>query len=390
MAKTKEKAVASRIILRQALITRKDISDWKSAKQQCTRIDTPKFIRLQELYDRCMLDAHLSSQVSLRKSQTINADFNLLDNNKKINESATDILRNSPLTRNIISNILDSIFYGYSLCELLPDSNSSGGFSLQLLDRRHIDPIHGILYLNQYDQYGIDYRHLREYGSSILEFYSHTLGILDQAVPHILFKSFAQSCWSEYCEIYGMPPRYIKTNTQDTDLREQYEQMLKDVGSGANYVIDTDDEIGFADINPSDGSIYSNLIRLCSNEISLLINGAVLGQDTEFGSNSKEQTSSALNQEIVKSDAVLVESAMTNIVLPALASYGIIPQGLVFRFMEQEDNSELFDQTMRAAAYFDIDPKWVKEKFGIEVTVAKNLGGNLHEKHMQDLNDFFV
>ena len=104
--------------------------------------------------------------------------------------------------------------------------------------------------------------------------------MLDKAVPHALFKRFAQSCWSEFCEVCGMPPRVIKTNTQDPELRNQYLQMLSNYGSGANGVIDIDDEMLFVATNASNGEPYENLIRLCSNEISLLINGAVLGQDT--------------------------------------------------------------------------------------------------------------
>ncbi|WP_446662918.1 phage portal protein family protein, partial [Flavobacterium psychrophilum] len=35
--------------------------------------------------------------------------------------------------------------------------------------------------------------------------------MLNKAVSHVLFKRFAQSCWSELCEIYGIPPRVLKT-----------------------------------------------------------------------------------------------------------------------------------------------------------------------------------
>ncbi len=164
--------------------------------------------------------------------------------------------------------------------------------------------------------------------------------------------------------------------------------MLRNVGSGANYVIDTDDEIGFADTNSSNGETYQGLIRLCTNELSLLINGAVLGQDTEFGSNSKEKTSAHLNSQIVLSDMVLVENTMTNTVLPALANLGIVPQGLRFKYSEQEDTSELFQQTIQAAAFFDIDPAWVKDRFGIEVTGLRSMASE--QLSHKDGLDFFA
>lgn len=357
--------IRERIVIRQASVVRKDIADWKVAKQYATRVDFPKYDKLQELFSYCMVDAHLHSQTILRKAQALQAEWSLLSSSGNPDQKATDLLRQQPYVRDIISLILDSIFYGYSVIELNPQNDT---IEVSLVDRRHIDPVNGFCYIDTSDEKGIPYRELSEYGTYLLEFNAHNLGLLDQAVPHVLYKRFAQACWSEFCEICGMPPRFIKTNTQDQDLRRQYEEMLRNVGSGANYVIDTDDEIGFADTNSSNGEIYEGLIRLCSNEISLLINGAVLGQDTKFGSNSKEETSSDLNDEIVSSDMVLIENTMTHTVLPALSSLGIVPQGLRFKYSEQEDTSELFQQTIQAAAFFDIDPAWVKDKFGIEVT----------------------
>ena len=108
-----------------------------------------------------------------------------------------------------------------------------------------------------------------------------------------------------------------------------------------------------------------------------MINGAVLGQDTRYGSNSKEETSADLNDEIVEADMAAVEVAMNTIVLPALVALALVPAGLRFKFQEQEDATQLFNQTMQAAQYFDIDPEWVKEKFGIEVLGPRTMVGGL-------------
>ena len=32
-------------------------------------------------------------------------------------------------------------------------------------------------------------------------------------------------------------------------------------------------------------------------------------------------------------------------------------------------------ETIQAAAFFDIDPKWMRQKFGIEVTGPRSMGG---------------
>ncbi|MBP3762932.1 MAG: DUF935 family protein [Bacteroidales bacterium] len=362
---------------RAPIIHRKDISDWQNAKQSALRVEGARYHYLQELYDYIMDDAHLTSQVLLRKSKVLRSEFALLREGGDIDEEASDRFANMPATRALVNAIIDAKLYGYSVVELNPQPDQPDPLALSVIDRRHINPKEGIVLIDTSDTNGIEYRKLREYGTFILEFRGEGLGLLDKAVPHVLFKRFAQSCWSEFCEVCGMPPRVIKTNTQDPELRNQYLTMLSNYGTGANGIIDTDDELEFVATNASNGEAYENLIRVCSNELSLLINGAVIGQDTRYGSNSKEQTSTDLNDEIVNADLYDVEVAMNTIVLPALMELGFVPQGLRFRFREQEDTTQLFNQTIQAAQYFDIDPNWVKEKFGIEVLGPRQMGGLL-------------
>lgn len=372
---SREKFIAAVIKSRTPSVHRKDISDWQRAKQAALRVDAPRFSQLQELFDYIMDDAHLSSQVQLRKSKVLRSEFALVNESGDTDDQATEVLKNMPATRRLINAVLDAQLYGYTLAELDPHPDNPDPLGVAVIDRRHIDPRNGFVLIDTSDTTGIPYRELREYGTYILEFRSEGLGILDKAVPHVLFKRFAQSCWSEFCEVCGMPPRVIKTNTQDPNLRDKYLEMLSNYGSGANGVIDIDDEMIFVATNASNGEAYENLIRLCSNELSLLINGAVLGQDTRYGSNSKEQTSTDLNDEIVEADMAAVEVAMNTIVLPALVALALVPAGLRFKFQEQEDATQLFNQTMQAAQYFDIDPEWVKEKFGIEVIGPRAVGG---------------
>ena len=372
---SREKFIAAVIKSRTPIVHRKDISDWQRAKQAALRVDAPRFSQLQELFDYIMDDAHLSAQVLLRKSMPLGSEFELIRPNGNPDEQATTAFSNLPAVRRILDAILDARLYGYTLIELDPHPGQPDPLSFSVIDRRHIDPRNGFVLIDTSDTTGIPYREMREFGTYVLEFRGEGLGILDKAVPHVLFKRFAQSCWSEFCEVCGMPPRVIKTNTQDPNLRDKYLEMLSNYGSGANGVIDIDDEMIFVATNASNGEAYENLIRLCSNELSLLINGAVLGQDTRYGSNSKEETSADLNAKLIKFDFDFLEANMNTTVLPALSALGIIPDGLRFRFRQQEDTSELFSQTIQAAQYFDIDPQWVKEKFGIEVIGPRSIGG---------------
>lgn len=379
MAKEK-KNISNRLSILQETFRRKDIADYQAAINQ-TLSQQPRWIKLQELYNSLMLDAHLTSQIELRRNKTLCQTFALRSGDKDIELSAE--LRN--LIYSAIGHILDSVMYGYSLVELDPST-----LSLTLLDRRNIDPKNKLLFLNPLYGESLDYTSLREYNSTLFDFVSSPLGLLSKAAPHVLFKRFAQSCWSEYCEIYGMPPRYIKTNTNDKELVDYYKDMLANIGSGASYVLDLDDDMGFASITATGGDVYERLISLCKEELSLLICGAQVGQDTTYGSNAKEQSSQELLTSVVEQDQEFVQNCLNNKLIPALSALNLLPQDAVFSYPQQEDTNKLFDQTIKAAAYFDIDPKWFKDKFGIEVTAAKTAqSSQLQALKAEDI-DFFA
>ena len=53
---------------------------------------------------------------------------------------------------------------------------------------------------------------------------------------------------------------------------------------------------------------------------------------------------------------------------------GILPDGLRFSFNSEEDTKELWNRTAQAMQYYEIDPAWIKDKFGIEVTGKRSNG----------------
>ena len=134
MAKDK-KNISNRLTILQETFRRKDIADYQAAINQ-TLSQQPRWIKLQELYNSLMLDAHLTSQIELRRNKTLCQTFALRSGDKDIELSAE--LRN--LIYSAIGHVLDSVMYGYSLVELDPST-----LSLTLLDRRNIDPKNKLL-----------------------------------------------------------------------------------------------------------------------------------------------------------------------------------------------------------------------------------------------------
>ncbi|MDR1737990.1 MAG: DUF935 domain-containing protein [Candidatus Symbiothrix sp.] len=238
-----------------------------------------------------------------------------------------------------------------------------------MIPRKNVVQEYGLFYPDYSGDTTVAYRELKEYGTYLLEFNSDHLGLLQKAVTVMLFKKFCMSCWSELCEIYGIPPRYIKTQTQDEGMLQRAEAMMRDMGAAAWFIIDQSEDLQFATGVTTNGDVYKNLIKMCNDEVCLLISGAIIGQDTENGNRSKEQSSIDMLDRLVESDRRMVENYMNGIVLPAFDRLGIVnAAGLTFRFSAVENNEQLWEQVVALLPHKEVDSKWITEKFGIPVS----------------------
>ena len=144
--------------------------------------------------------------------------------------------------------------------------------------------------------------------------------------------------------------------------------MMREIGSAAYAIIDTTEDINFGQSVSTDGTIYEKLISKCDSQISLINLSAVLGQDTVNGNYSKEESSAKLLNDVVSSDKNLVESLFNSVLMPSLVYNGLIKDGLKLRISQSKDIESLWNKTVQALPYYDIDPQWIKDTFGIEVT----------------------
>ena len=353
--------------------TQKDIKTWKTAVN-LYNAEEPKNYLLQLLYDDVANDSLLTSQIENRNNQLYSVDFVLKTPSGEVDEEQTKKLRKMPIYRKLTNAILMARYRGYSMVEISTGLDRSGNITVlnDEIPRTNFVPRTGLFYPDYLDDKNIKYREVVEYGRNILEFGDGDIGLLNKAVPYVLFKKFAVSCWSELCEIYGIPPRVIKTNTQDKDMLNRAETMMQDVGAAAWFIIDQSEEFEWAKGINTNGDVYNNLIQLCNNEISMLISGAIIGQDTKNGSNAKEVASQDILSSLVTADMTIVEEEWNSTCLPALIDLGVLTGDLTFEYEPIEDIGELFERTHKALQYMEVDPEWFKTKFGIEVTQMKS------------------
>lgn len=355
--------------------TRQDVRSWNQALQMAMS-DDPRNWMLQTLYSEINNDALLTSQIKNRVQQVDSMEFNLVNAKGEPDEEATTQLKQLASYRKLNRLMNESTYFGYNLVELqvidLPDGRKD--FKPILIPRTNVVPRSGLFFPDYNEDKHIPYRELPEFGKWIIEFNTEDIGLLNKAVSHILFKRFAQSCWAELCEIYGIPPRVMKTNTSDPRQLNKAEKMMRDMGAAAWFIIDRTEEFEWASGVDSNGDVYSNLINLCNNEISMLVSGAIIGQDTKHGSYSKESASQNVLWDLVQSDMAMLEDWWTNLLLPAYAHQGILKPGLRFEFAPSEDIDQLFEFTTGLLPFKEVDDEWIKEKFGVEVTGNREFG----------------
>lgn len=147
------------------------------------------------------------------------------------------------------------------------------------------------------------------------------------------------------------------------------EKMMKDMGSAAWFIIDENEQMEWAKSASTSGDVYKNLIKLCKEEISLLFAGAVIGQDTEHGNRSKEESSQEMLKILIDNDLELRAKFWNTIVIPALINIGVLKGDLTYGYEQSEDISQLYEMTKGfLQSGKNVDDKWIEETFGVKVT----------------------
>jgi hypothetical protein len=225
------------------------------------------------------------------------------------------------------------------------------------------------------DETGINYRLDPKYAPWLFEVgEKYDLGLLNKCVPHVLYKRFAQGAWSEFTELYGIPPRYVKTASRDNAHLNRLEIMLRDMGTSAYGIFDTEEEFAFMDVPTSDGSIFSNLMKSSAAEISKLINGAVLGEDSKDGSRAKEQVGLDVSEKIWKGDKSWMERIINEHWLPMLIEMGYPFTGLHFEFNREKNLQDEWKIVSGVLQHYTVEPEYIIDTFGIPVIEQKNTG----------------
>lgn len=359
--------VRDSIVLQSNSRAKKDIQQWRTALNAAENVENPKRLLLYNLYEEIILDAHLSAEIEKRKTAVKGAKFNLLDVNGVVDVEASKFFQTTWFDQ-FVDYVMDSIFWGHSLMEITALTEDGLIQSIGLVPRRHVIPEKGIFTVKQGDEKGINYREDMKYVPWVIEVGdSRNLGLLNKCVPHALYKRFSQSAWAEFCQIFGMPVRYGKTNTRDTESLNRLNDMLIQMATASHAVIDTDEELHFIETAKSNGDVFQGLLNVCNAEISKLINGSVIGEASKEGSKAKEQVGLELQNRTTLGDKRMIESAVKDILLPKMIALGYPVADRTPEYETVKDIQGEWTIFNGLLTHYDIDPEDIKDTFGINV-----------------------
>lgn len=174
-----------------------DIADYTAAIRTAENVDFPRRYKLYDMYADILMDSHLSCVIEKRRNAVLCSDIEFRRDGKpddKVNEQIR-----SPWFSRLVSDIIDSRFWGFTLCQFFKDGE---WIDYNLIPRKHADPVRRIILRHQTDITGIAWD---EYPDLLFVGRPDDLGLLAKAAPWVIYKRNTTGDWSQFSEIFGMP-----------------------------------------------------------------------------------------------------------------------------------------------------------------------------------------
>lgn len=362
-------------------LTKQDVGRWRTAWQMAINVDNPRRAALYDIYTDTLVDLHLTGCISQRKGKTLLKSFVIKNTDGSEDEDALKIFE-SEWFYNFVSLALDSRFWGHSLIQLgdiITDENGVRKFAdVELVPRKHVIPEYGVFVKEQTDgkENGIDYR-----SGSIADWCvevgkPYDLGLLLKCAPHSLSKKNMTAYWDVFGEIFGMPLRIGKTNSQDPEDRQQIEDVLANMGAAAWGLFPDGTDIEIKESTRGDAyNVYDKRIDRANSEISKGILNQTMTIDSG-SSLSQSETHLEVFENVCAADARLIKYIVNDRLIPKMIQHGFDLKGKTFDWDDAATYTPAEQRELERMLlqYFDIDPQYFIDKYKINITGVKETG----------------
>jgi hypothetical protein len=359
--------------------SRKDTIDWRMALMQAESPLMPRRWLLTNLYREIELDPHMIMLMNRFRRDISGKPF--IMKNKKTGKPDTEAVK--LLLKRWFFDVLKykakSKFSGNSLMQI-NEFDKGEIKSVELVNPKFVIPNLGCYIDSVGSQNLIDYRNDPTLKPWIFEADSGDFGYMNPAAPYVLFKRNAFIAWSEFCEIFGLPIRYVETDNITPKDVDRIKNALVNMGKNAYGIFHTGESLKFAETQRTDSyNVFYMLSNAVNAELSKMVLGETLTSETGGKSGSKAQGSVHQNT----SDETAEENRRDNeiwvneTVLPVLNLQGYGLENFEFSYPKEanyDPNQWAVYQGLLAA--YDIDPQFFVDQYGVPITGKKAVQPN--------------
>jgi len=373
-----------------------DLQTWRDAVEEMENQILPYRVICQKIFLDTSLNDHVTACVGKRKDQILMKDFEIKYGDK-VDEQITKILK-KPWFNQLMSYILDADDYGYTLVGLGPMYNFTFP-KMRVVRRENISPdrlcVSPVVYSPNGWIHFMDPASKDSNGRSFSDWtiYADTPNETGQSVcGYGRFYKIAQldiylrnnrGDNATYNEMFGMPFRELKMDSNDAKVIASAEERLRSSGANGYMISPQDSELNFH--NQQGGAngykSYESFEGRLQKGISKIILGhadAMESKPGKLGAQSVDVQEALQAKETT--DMKRITDFLQTTVFPKLQKIGFpIKPGAEICFKndkeEQEEktrknkaNADFIDQVVKLAqAGYKMDPKFIEDETGIKV-----------------------
>lgn len=311
----------------------KDLARWKNALLSAENILNPNRKPLYDIYEDITLDEHLTSVMDQRRLSLTNSSLIFQKDGQEV-EAVQQII-NSLAFEKLLTYIVDSKFYGYSLIHV--DFTHPDGPTVDLVPRPHVVPTRGLVIATPGDMSGYAYTEPPFTNLYLGVGEANDLGLLLKATPLVLMKRGNVNDWVSFNEVFGQPLRKGTYSPGDPAQKAQLEHALANMGSMAYVVVPEGSNLEIVgNYQSASADTYNKLTDHFDKAISKLIVGQTM--TTESGASlSQSEVHERVADKVGSSDRRYVLKVLESKVKAMLIAQGIPADGN-FQFVEEEQD----------------------------------------------------
>lgn len=275
------------------------------------------------VYKELLNDARVGGCISSRKSGVLSLEWDIDRGKAKSRQSALikKVFQNLDIYQ-IISDILDAVFFGYAVLEVIWQQIDSYILPVKVVGKPQqwfaFDGNNNLLLKTKENTLGIpvpNYKFLLVQHNAT---YENPYGFpeLSRCFWPVTFKKGGLKFWVTFTEKYGMPYIIGKhprgTSKEETDaFASLLDQMIQD----AVCVIPDDSSVEILEGGKSaSASIYRELVEYCDNEITIALLGQNLTTQVTGGSYAAAQVHMQVRKDLIDSDKLMVEKTLNKLI----------------------------------------------------------------------------